>query len=258
MGARLIEQWDEIAVLSFSNPGRANGVDPELVTELARAFRRAEEDTAVRAVILTGDGDYFCAGADISGMQQIFDERGIESAVEYMIDVWMPSVQRAALAIKGCTKATVAAVNGPATAGGLDFALACEYSVAVPDAKVGESYVNLGLLPVAAGIDHLLRRLKPGVARRMLLSGDVVTARELDVFDELVEPGELIGRAHHVADELSRAPRATRAAYSAAFAMSGGGFERQLAHALTSNAMLLRDPEVRERFAAVLQRGRKR
>jgi len=257
MSARLLVDWGEIPVLTFSNPGKANSVTPELVTDMARAFRQAENDAAVRALILTGEDRFFCAGADIEGMQEIFDQRGIDAAVDYMVDVWMPSVQRAALAIRNCSKVTIAAVNGPATAGGLDFALACDYTISVPEAKVGESYVNLGLLPVAAGVDHLLQRLKPGVARRLLLGGRVVTAEELDIFDETAERAGLLDRAREVADEMTGAPQATRAQYAKAFALAADGrFERQLAHALHANAMALRDPDVRERFAAVLRSRR--
>jgi len=252
MSAELLVAWGDVVTLTLSNPGRANSVTPALVTDMARAFRRADQDDAVRAVILTGEGRFFCAGADLADMREIFASRGIDAAVDYMVEVWMPSVQRASLAIRNCSKLTVAAVNGAATAGGLDFALACDYTLAVPEAKVGESYVNLGLLPVAAGVEHLLRRLPPGLARRVLLGGKVATAAELGLFDQLVEPGELMQAARDLAAELTAAPRATRQQYAAAFRLADSGYEQQLAHALHANAMLLQDSDVRVRLAQIL------
>src|SRR5690606_39246418 len=105
---------------------------------------------------------------DLSDMRGEYEARGLEDFVGYLCNEWMPSVQRAVAAIRSSRAVTVAAVNGPATAGGLDLALSCDYVLAVPDAKLGESYVKLGLVPVAGGVHLLSRRLPTGIVRRLL------------------------------------------------------------------------------------------
>jgi enoyl-CoA hydratase/carnithine racemase len=135
-GDEVVVSVDEpVATVRLNRPNRANSVTPEVVTRLGEAVAELAGTAEIKAVVITGTGKVFCAGADVNEMYLVYQDSGIEGLCGYLADTWMPAVQRTVRLIWGAAKPVVAAFNGAATAGGLDFGLACDQRVASTRAK---------------------------------------------------------------------------------------------------------------------------
>src|SRR5262249_22080832 len=142
-----------------------------LIADLAAAVRRAADDPAARCMIVTGDGPAFCAGMDLDEL------RATLTAGSDVI--WGDAQQLAELfdLIYSLPKPTIAAINGPAVAGGAGLVTVCDLALAVPAAKFGYPEVRRGLV-AAMVLPHLLRHVGERAARYLLLTGDVIDAAE--------------------------------------------------------------------------------
>lgn len=165
---------DGVAIVTVNRPDALNALNDELLLELSFAFELAEADLAVRALVLTGEGRAFVAGADIGNLNALSDAFGGREAALAGQDV-MNSL--AALPIP-----TVAAVNGFALGGGLELALACDLRVASPKAKLGLPEVGLGLIPGYGGTQRLPRLVGMGRALELIYTGRHVGAEEALAF----------------------------------------------------------------------------
>jgi enoyl-CoA hydratase len=160
----------DIAVVTIDRQSALNALDQDLLMELALAFEIAEADANVRALVLTGAGRAFVAGADIAALKQLRDAFGGREAALSGQDV---TSTLAALPFP-----TVAAINGFALGGGLELALAADMRVAAPGAKLGLPEVGLGLIPGYGGTQRLPRLVGQGRALDMILTGRHVGADE--------------------------------------------------------------------------------
>src|SRR5262245_41292697 len=161
---------DGIAQLTVNRPDKRNALNTALVLELEDAFRRAAEDSSIRALIVTGAGDKaFVAGADIN-------ELAVLSPLE--AQGYAARGQRIFGRLETMPKPTVAAVNGFALGGGLELAMACMVRFASPNAKLGQPEIKLGILPGYGGTQRLPRLVGRGRALELLLSGDPIDAAE--------------------------------------------------------------------------------
>ncbi|MBA4789913.1 MAG: enoyl-CoA hydratase/isomerase family protein [Rhizobiales bacterium] len=180
-----------VAVLTIASPP-VNALSAAVRAGLLAAIAEAGADPEVRAVVITGEGKTFIAGADIS-------EFGKPPAP--------PSLPDLLAAIEGCPKPVVAAVNGVALGGGLELALACHARVVSPAARLGLPEIKLGLIPGAGGTQRLPRILGGAPAFSMMLTGEPVDARtavSLGLADRLVE-GDLVAAAIAHARTLAQA-----------------------------------------------------
>jgi methylglutaconyl-CoA hydratase len=180
------------AVLTLNRPDKRNALSRALITELTSAVDRAAADPAVRCVILTGAGSAFCAGMDLDELRGTLTDSGEQ--------VWADAHALSSLYDKLYTlpKPTVAAVNGPAVAGGAGFVTVCDLAVAVPGAKFGYPEVRRGLV-AAMVMPHLLRHVGERAARWMLLAGELIDAAEvkrIGLINEIAEPAKLMDTAH--------------------------------------------------------------
>lgn len=195
-----------VARLTLNRPERGNAVTPELVRDLMAALDRADADTGVRALILTGAGKNFCAGADLPGMKAYVDTQMAALEEPYNARILHPVTQRLAhLALP-----TIAAVNGAATAGGFDLSLACDMRVAAASARFGETYVNLGLAPGNGGTWFLPRLVGSGLAAELAFTGDLIgadRALELGIVNRVVPDAELADAAVALAARIAAKPR---------------------------------------------------
>jgi 2-(1,2-epoxy-1,2-dihydrophenyl)acetyl-CoA isomerase len=252
----LIISWGGVTTVRIARPQFANSVTPELMDNLRAVFEEVERRDDVRAVVLTGTGSFFCAGADVRAQHDLYVERGLDAAMDYQYDTWMPSVQRAIRAVWNASKPVVAAINGAATAGGLDLALCCDYRIAVPNAKLGESYISLGLVTVAGGSYLLPLHVGRGKGTWMLLSGQLISGEEgagLGLIDELAKPEEIMERAVQRATEMSAsAPEAIRRMKQVIRASLQAGLDASMSAGLENNGQLLHTKEVQERFLKIL------
>jgi enoyl-CoA hydratase/carnithine racemase len=197
---------DGVVQVTLNRPDRGNGVVPELVRDLLAALGVLEPDFSVRALVLTGAGRQFCAGADLVEMRRYLDERLRVEQEPYNARVLHPVTQR----IVTSRLPFVAAINGGATAGGLDLALACDLRIASDRAKLGETYVSLGLTPGNGGSWFLPRLVGSGMAAELALTGDIISAEralEIGLVNRVVAPEQLLREAVALAAKLASRPR---------------------------------------------------
>jgi 2-(1,2-epoxy-1,2-dihydrophenyl)acetyl-CoA isomerase len=205
-----------IALITFDEPERLNGMTQALKRDLMETLQQAQMDDAVRVVLFTGSGRAFCAGDDLAG--------GYQSATPELVPALpgghgTPAGTYTALraisqalnvAVRGLDKLTVAAINGYAIQTGLSLALACDFRIAAADARLGSATLRFGLLPDEGG-QYLLVQLL-GVARAMdfLMRKRIVGAAEalaLGLVHAVAEPDELLPRALDLARELAEGPQ---------------------------------------------------
>ncbi len=154
----LINVDNHVAVITVNDPSRRNAVTPAMSTQLRAAVEQAETDPEVHAVVVTGAGKAFCAGADLSALGQAAEE-----ALLQLYDGFM--------AVGRCTLPTIAAVNGAAVGAGLNLALAADVRIAGPKASFDARFQQLGLHPGGGATWMLHRAVGPQVARAVLLFG---------------------------------------------------------------------------------------
>jgi enoyl-CoA hydratase len=198
-----------IARLTLNNPERKNSYDPEMRRAMAAAMDDVANDDDIKVLLLRGAGSVFCTGADMRKAYSWYETKG---------DDRRPS-QRRKLAVDresfsfyhdyiGFPKATVAQVEAYALGGGFELALASDISVAGRDAKVGMPAARF-LGPAIGNIHLFFHRLGPVLAKRMLLTGETLTASELsrpDVFTEVVAPDAVADRAEQYATLIAKMP----------------------------------------------------
>ena len=173
-GTVLYEVRDNVAILTVDNPP-VNPLSDGVRNGLYESLVKAEEDSNVKGIVLTGNGRAFIAGADIS---------------EFGGNVEGKSLNEVFRKLEFCEKPIVAAINGIALGGGLETALCCNYRIADVNAFVGLPEVNLGLLPGGGGTQRLPRLTGPSEALKMMLSGSHVPAKKalnMGILDEISE-----------------------------------------------------------------------
>ncbi|MBZ5672033.1 MAG: enoyl-CoA hydratase/isomerase family protein, partial [Acidobacteriia bacterium] len=204
-----VEMKDGVAVLSLNNPP-VNQLSEHFVREMADALLQASTDPSVKAVILTGTGKNFIAGADITQIQPIRDKNFL-----------LPRVMENNRFINGIEegpKPVIAAINGHCLGGGLEIAMACHYRIAAQGVQIGQPEVQIGLIPGAGGTQRLARLVGFAEALTMITTGNPVSAEEglkKGALDEVVPPNELINQAQKTAGrfisgELNHKNRMTR------------------------------------------------
>ena len=224
-----VERADGVAVVTLNRPEALNALNDELLASLEEAFHGLGRDPALRAVILTGAGKAFVAGADIKAMvgfspmeARAFAQRG----------------QRVFTLIEEFCHPVIAAVNGFALGGGLELAMACDLRIASEKAKAGQPEVNLGTIPGFGGTQRLARILGRSAAKYLLFTGEVIPAERglaLGLFNEVVAPEQLMARCHELARVIaSRGPIAV----SYCKAAVNLGSETSLNHGLSHEAEL--------------------
>jgi methylglutaconyl-CoA hydratase len=195
----LYEVRQPAAVITLNRPDRRNALSRLLMVGLTAAFEWARDDPAVRCVILTGAGTAFCAGMDLAELQASLDAPAEQSMI------WEDALKLAKLydLIYALPKPTIAAVQGPAVAGGAGLVTVCDLAVAVPAARFGYPEVRRGLV-AAMVMPHLLRHVGERTARYLLLTGELIDAdhaARCGLVNEVVPPDRLMARA----TELARA-----------------------------------------------------
>jgi enoyl-CoA hydratase/carnithine racemase len=196
-----IEEHGDVAVVTLERPEKRNALSIALRIELADAFERLASDESVACVMLTGAGSAFCAGMDVAQFGGDVDNR--RRLVETSTGAFR--------AIGRCPKPVVAAVNGPALAGGFALALLCDIRVASESATFGYPELPIGIPPSYAAARAAL---SPAAARELCLTGRVIgsaDALRLGVVSEVCADAEVRERTLEVAQGIARMPRAAQA-----------------------------------------------
>jgi enoyl-CoA hydratase len=183
----LYETADAIATITVNRPDKLNALNAATIDELHAAFREADGDDGVRAIILTGAGaKAFVAGADIGELAKMGPLNGVRVSRQG---------QDAFRFLETMRKPVVAAVNGFALGGGLELALACHLRMASAKAKFGLPEVKLGIIPGYGGTIRLPRLVGRGRALEMILTGDMIDAAEacrIGLVNRVAEPEQLM------------------------------------------------------------------
>jgi 3-hydroxyacyl-CoA dehydrogenase/enoyl-CoA hydratase/carnithine racemase len=207
-----VEIKDGVAVLTMNNPP-VNQLSEHFVMELAQAIGEAFGEDAVKALVLTGSGNNFIAGADITQIKDVKTK-----------DELLPKMKenmRFLNSIETGPKAVVAAINGNCLGGGLEIAMCCHYRVAVKGINLGQPEVQIGLIPGAGGTQRLPRLVGLRYALEMITIGKPIkaeVAHQRGLVDEVTDPEKLVEAAvkaarRFAARELNVRARATRNRY---------------------------------------------
>lgn len=198
------ERSSEVACIELSRPEALNAWTPDLGRELLAAVRRASEDDTVRAVLITGAGRAFSAGADVKVPRELTSS-GEPDLSTRLREIYNPVV----LAIRQAPKPFVAAVNGPAAGLGCSLALACDLVLAAESAYFLLAFVHLGLIPDAGASLFLAERVGLARAAELMMLGDRLPARkacEWGLVNAVYPDSELGEHAGELAARLAAGP----------------------------------------------------
>ncbi len=183
----LIDTTDRVRTLTFNRPHARNALSAQLRQEFFAALRAAEADDAVDVVILTGADPVFCAGLDLK-------ELGDTTELPDISPKWPPM-----------RKPVIGAINGAAVTGGLEMALYCDVLIASERAKFADTHARVGLLPTWGLSVRLPQKVGVGMARRMSLTGDYLSAEDAlraGLVTEVVPHDELLPTARRIASTI--------------------------------------------------------
>ena len=192
----LKEYVENVLIIKINNPSALNALNSKVLSEIGEAFDEASKDSNVNAIILTGEGKAFVAGADIAEMSTLNAEQG-KLFGEHGAGVFRK--------IETTPKAVIAAVNGFALGGGCELAMACDIRIASEKAKFGQPEVTLGITPGFSGTQRLSRLVGLGKAKELIFTGNIVgakEAKEIGLVNEVVEPEKLMETALEMAKKL--------------------------------------------------------
>ncbi len=198
-----VEKDGNVAVVTMNRPDALNALNTETMHEIQGAMKELVHDSDVGAIIVTGAGKAFVAGADIAELSKM---GGMEARHASRLG------QETFSLIENLPKPVIAAINGFALGGGLELAMACDIRVASTKAKLGQPEVKLGMPPGFAGTQRLPRLVGFGRAKELLLVGEPInaeTALAYGLVNRVAEPDDLLDVAKEIAGQIaSRGPSA--------------------------------------------------
>ncbi|MFO1173526.1 MAG: enoyl-CoA hydratase/isomerase family protein [Hyphomicrobiaceae bacterium] len=237
--------------LRLNRPSKLNAITDSMLDDLSASLAAAESDTAVRAVVLSGEGRAFCAGADIGGLHA-----SDPATFRATIDRFMAF----SAAMQAFSKPVIAALHGYVMAGGFELAVLCDVRIAAEGTKLGLPDIAIGLSPTS-GMTYLLPRLI-GWSRAvdLTLSGrtiDTEEAERIGLVTQIVSAGQLIETALDYASTLASAPAVgvvmTKKLYRESMQ---GNLADALARETDAELACFAEPETQARFKAFLERRR--
>ena len=251
------EVRDRVATVTLHRPEKLNAFTRRMRDELVEAFGRADADDGVRAVIVTGAGRAFCAGADLSGGGETFDYARRDDAGE---DDHRDGGGRVSLSIFALKKPVIAAINGPAVGVGATMTLPMDIRIASSAAKFGFVFARRGIVPEACSSWFLPKVVGVSRAAEWLYTGRVFGADEAlagGLVSRVVEPGDLMPAALALAREIAdnTSPVAVALARQMLWRMAGADHPME-AHKIDSRGIFAMgaSPDVKEGIAAFLEK----
>jgi enoyl-CoA hydratase len=196
-----VDRAGPVATVTLHRPRQLNSLNAETAAALDAAAAQIADDDETRAVVITGEGKAFSAGADIKEFNEL------ETADAFR--VFLGGLEAACRAWELLPKPVIAAVNGMALGGGLELALGCDLRIADPRARFGLPEIKLGILPGAGGTQRLPRLVPPAVAAQMILTGEPINAEEalrVGLVNEIAGEGGAVDRAIELAGLIAAQP----------------------------------------------------
>ena len=197
----LFEKGEGIATITINRPETRNAFNEETIREILARLEDAENDENVRVIVMTGAGDRaFCSGLDLNIIKGVSPVKGTENS---------RLGQHLCNRIESLGKPVIAAINGYALGGGLELAMACDIRIASENAQIGQTEINLGLIPGWGGTQRLPRYVGKGIAKEMIFTGkriDAKTAERLGLVNAVVPFDQLKAKVKELATEIAGKP----------------------------------------------------
>jgi enoyl-CoA hydratase len=208
----LVERSDKVVVLTLNRPEKRNPINEEMLSEFEQIVLGLRDDTGSRAVILTGTGNSFCAGADLSLVKGVTDPAERQRLFAQARNRRARLIGRTFSLFENLEQVSIAAINGYAIGGGWGLALACDFRLSVPGAQFWMPEVDLGVPLGIGSTSRLVSMLGVARAKEIIITCNRYTAEELDswgLINRLVTPDKLMAAAHDLAQRLiAKNPRA--------------------------------------------------
>jgi methylglutaconyl-CoA hydratase len=246
----LIADDERIRTVTLNRPERRNAITPEMQLELIAALEEAAS-ASCRVVVLKGAGDAFCSGLDLAVLQNMGDK----SAADHRADV--ERIATLFRTLYELPKPTIAAVHGPAIAGGTGLATICDFTVAVPTARFGYTEARIGFVPALVSA-FLALQIGDKQARNLLLTGrifDAAEAHRLGLVIEVVPPDALEERVYALAHMLTEnSPESLAATKRLLAAQNKAWLDTAITLAMDANAQARETADFKEGLAAFLEK----
>lgn len=251
----LYESRDRVAVITLNRPDRLNAWTPLMEEEFMDALDRASADPQIGAVLVTGAGRAFCAGADIGGFAERMPSAASSPATPMISREGSPEVPIALAR----SKPVVAAINGPAVGIGLTMPLACDIRIASDRARFSARFVKVGITPECGSTRYLPQVAGLGNALFLALTGRIIESDEAltrGLVDRVVPHDSLIDEAFTLAEEIANNP--TNAVWSAKMLMHKNAVEADMRRVVDQEGFSIREtrrmPDHAEAVKAFLEK----
>jgi len=239
-----------VATITLNRPEKRNAISFALIDDLLRALKEVEASDAL-VLILTGAGKAFSSGMDLENLKSLLGrtpEQNLQDS-ETMVRLFRTLYE--------FPKVTIAAVNGPAIAGGTGLALLCDFALAAPEAKFGYTEVRIGFVPAIVST-FLLRQVGEKHARDLLLTGRIIGAEEAErmgLINEIVAPEKLMPRARELAALLmENSPSSLRATKQLLTDHARAELDALIEDAIRENAAVRTTADFREGITSFLEK----
>lgn len=242
-----------IGTITLNRPDKLNAFTIAMVEELQAALGQLASSSAVRAIVLTGAGRAFCAGADVGLLKRLI-ETGDEASGRRLVD----GMRGVSAILREAPQPVLASLNGVAAGGGANLALGCDLRIAADTARLGQVFMKIGLHPDWGGTFFLPRLVGPAKALELLLGAELVDAAEcarLGLVNRVVAASDLPAATRAWADAIAAAPPlAVRRAKAAVYRSERATLEEMLTVELEAQLACFASEDGREGIAAFLEK----
>src|SRR5713226_1222242 len=246
----ILEFSGEIAKITLNRPDKRNSINTQMIAELQSALDAIEKSHS-RVVIVTGAGKAFCAGMDLEMLAAIAKQSPAENQEDSR------RIAKMLRRVWSFPRPMIAAVNGPAYAGGCGIATLCDFTLAVPDAKFGYTEVRIGFIPALVSV-FLIRQIGEKRARDLLLTGrivDAAEAQELGLITSVVPSEKLMDAARELAGSLiASSPTSLARTKRLLCDSAAAAVDADLERAIQENARIRATHDFQEGLAAFLEK----
>jgi methylglutaconyl-CoA hydratase len=246
----LVSEADSIRTITLNRPERRNAMTPEMQTELIAAFEDVST-ASCRVVVLRGAGDAFCSGLDLSALRSMNEK----SAAEHREDA--ERIARLFRALYELPRPTIAAVHGPAIAGGTGLATLCDFTLATPTARFGYTEARIGFVPAIVSA-YLALQIGDKLSRDLLLTArffDAEEAHRLGLVNDVVQSEFLDERVRALAHQLAaNSPESLAATKRLMAAQNKPWLDAAIALAMQANAEARETADFKEGLSAFLEK----
>jgi methylglutaconyl-CoA hydratase len=239
-----------IATVTLNRPDKRNAISYELIDDLLNGLQQAASSRA-NVLILTGAGKAFCSGMDLENLKQLLGRTPEQNQQD------SETMSRLFRTLYDFPKPSIAAVNGPAIAGGTGLATLCDFTLAVPEAKFGYTEVRIGFVPGIVSA-FLVASVGEKRARDLLLSGRIFNAHEahsIGLVNEIVSPDQLMVRAQQLAGQLlENSPASLRSTKQLLSGYTRDELDLRLVDAVKANAAVRQTEDFKEGISSFLEK----